>query len=60
MLYGITTAVDTGALAVPNTENAVVLPAWPQIHLLRTPNRCHGQILVQAWLEFDMTTGEEA
>ena len=60
MLDSITAAVDTWAFAVPNSKNAVVFSAGPQIHLLRTPNRCHGQILIQAGLEFNMTTRKEA
>ena len=47
-------AVDAGALAVPQAEDAVVLALAPQFRLLAAPERGGGEILVQARLERDL------
>ena len=46
-------AIDAGALAIPEGEDAIAGRAFEQIDLLRSPNRRGGEILVQARLEFD-------
>ena len=52
-------AVDTGALAVPHAEDAVVLALAAQFGLLRAPYRGGGQVLVDAALEADIACFEE-
>ena len=50
----IARAVDAGALAVPDAEDAVVLALAAHLGLLRTPEGGRGELLVQPWLEDDM------
>ena len=47
-------AVDAGALAVPDAEDAVVLAVAAQLGLLRAPERGRGEVLVEAGIEDDV------
>ncbi len=53
-------AVDAGALAVPQSEHAVVPGARKQPRLLRTPQRGGRQVLVDAGLEVDLVLRQQA
>src|SRR5690554_2041258 len=47
-------AVDAGALAVPDPEDAVVFAFAPQLCLLRSPKRSGCEVLVEARMEEDV------
>ena len=51
VLQRVAGAVDAGALAVPDAEDAVVVRAGVQRRLLRSPHRRRGEVLVDARLE---------
>ena len=53
-------AVDAGALAVPQGEDAVILGAGEEVDLLAAPDRGRGEVLVEAGLEMDVMALEEA
>ena len=51
---GIAGAVDAGALAVPEREDAVMLALAEQLRLLSAPAGRRRQLLVEPWLEDDV------
>ena len=59
VLEGVARAVDTGPLAVPDAEDAVVLRAAADVRQLRAPDGGGRQILVDAGLETDLVLLEE-
>src|SRR4051794_5799797 len=58
MAEDVARAVDTGALAVPHAEYAVVLALTAQLGLLRAPDRGRGKVLIEAGLEQDVLAVE--
>ena len=58
MFDRIAGAIDTGSLAVPDRKHTVVVGAWHQLHLLRTPHRGGGEILIDARLETNVHGGQ--
>ncbi len=60
MAEDVARAVDTGALAVPDAEYAVVLALAAQLGLLRSPERRRRQILVEAGHELDVVGLQQA
>ena len=52
-------AVDAGALAVPQREDAVEAAFTAQLRLLRSPDRGRRQLLVEPGLEMDVIGGEQ-
>src|SRR5258708_29972632 len=50
----VAAAIDAGALAVPDTDDAVIIGALGEIELLRSPDRGGGEVFVHAGLEFDV------
>ena len=56
---GVAAAVDAGALAVPDADDAVVLRGAEHAELLRAPDGGGGEVLVDARLEVNVVTGEE-
>ena len=51
-------AVDARTLAVPDAEHAVVLAVAAKLRLLRAPERCGGQVLVEARIENDVALAD--
>src|ERR1700733_4322948 len=54
MAEHVTAAVDAGALAVPDADDAVMPGAGRQIELLRAPDRGGREVLVHAGLKLDV------
>ena len=52
-------AVDTRALAVPHTENAVILCTFEQVHLLAAPDSRRSKVFINARLKLDIVFTEE-
>jgi hypothetical protein len=52
--HHIARAVDTGTLAVPDAEDAVIGALAAHLGLLRAPERGGGKVLVDAGMEFDV------
>src|ERR1700682_4503042 len=50
----VAAAIDAGALAVPDADDAIVPGAGRQIKLLRAPDRGGSQVFVDGGLEFDV------
>ena len=50
----VAAAVDAGALAVPDADDAVVIGAGRQVELLRAPHGGRCEVLVHAGLELDV------
>jgi hypothetical protein len=50
----VAASIDTGALAVPDADHAIIFGAGRQIELLRAPDRCRREVLVHAGLELDV------
>src|SRR5580704_12679225 len=50
----VAAAIDAGALAVPDADDAVMSGALGEIELLRSPDRGGGEVFVHAGLEFDV------
>ncbi len=50
----VAAAVDAGALAVPDADDAIIFGAGREIELLRAPDRGGREILVHAGLELDV------
>ena len=59
MLEHVAAAIDARALAVPHTEDAVVLRTRIEIDLLRPPQRGRREIFVDPRMEFDVMRVEE-
>ena len=51
MVQRIGAALDAGRLAVPDAEYAVHCRAWVEVNVLRTPDCCGGEVLVDSGLE---------
>ena len=54
VLEHIHAAIDPGPFGVPHAEHAVVSGAREKADLLRSPNRCCGEVFVHARLKADM------
>ena len=54
----VAAAVDAGALAVPDTDHAIIFGAGRQIELLRAPDRGRREVLVHAGLKLDVVLFE--
>ena len=50
----VAAAIDAGALAVPDADDAVVLGAGGKIELLGTPDRGGREVFIHAGLELDV------
>src|SRR5476649_1708251 len=59
VLEDVAAAVDAGALAVPDAENAVVFGAVIKMDLLGAPKGGRREVLVEAGLEFDVALLDE-
>ena len=59
MAENVAGAVDARPLAVPHGEHAIVLALAAQLGLLRAPDSCGGEILVDSGLEPDVFLGQE-
>ena len=58
--HHVARAIDAGSLAIPKSEDAVVLPVTTQTRLLRAPKRCRRQILVHTGLEHDVVLDQKS
>ena len=54
----VAAAIDAGALAVPDADDAVIIGTLGEIELLRSPDRGGGEVFVNAGLEFDVVLFE--
>ena len=54
VLKRITTAVNPGTLAVPDSEHAIDLGTWIEIHVLSAPHSGRREVFVDARLEPDV------
>jgi hypothetical protein len=54
VLEHVAAAIDTGALAVPHREHAVVLRAGEEVRLLRSPDHRRAEVFVEARRELDV------
>ncbi|MGY4358751.1 hypothetical protein ACVW0J_005244 [Bradyrhizobium sp. i1.7.7] len=50
----VAAAIDAGALAVPDADDAIIFGAGREVELLRAPHGGRRQILVHAGLELDV------
>src|SRR4029079_17674528 len=58
VLEDVPATIDAGALAVPHAEDAVVLGALEDAHLLRAPYGRRGELLVDAGDEVDVVAAQ--
>src|SRR5665213_1214261 len=59
MLQRVAAAVDAGALAVPDREDAVIVRAGEEADLLAAPDRGRADLLVDLRLELDVVAVEK-